>query len=547
MAAALILMVFLAPMYILGENSHIRVHDNMDSNIAWYKVLKDQKQLFGPINDTIEQIINGLPRNAIGTEFSGIEWLHYWLPSMTAYAISQTITRVFAFIGMYLLLKRYFVTEEKMDFIRVFAALAFALTPVWPSGMLATLGHPLALYAFLNIRANRAKWTDWLILTLLPFYASFVLGFFFFLVAMGLLWAWDWIVKKKPNWRFFGSIAYMTGIFLLIEYRLVYSLVFPEDPTSRNEYFSAELSFLQSFRLIFKNWIVGHTHVITLHTFIILPITLLVLWIIFLQKRWKSEKHFVQLFVLNIVLSAWYAFWFYEGWEELKAKYSILNTFNFARFHFLRPLVLYLLFAIGCRILWKMGSYWRGIAKFALVAQLMILLAMNPELYYREVGAPSFKEFYAVDQFEEIKNFIGKPQDTYRVVSIGIHPAISQYNGFYTLDTYNNYYPLSYKHQFRKVIEKELDKNQELKKYFDKWGGRCYIFVDELGKKYAYEKDSKKMIKNLELNTEVLKEMGGEYILSAVPIQNASENNLNLMKSFNHKESVWKIYLYQLL
>ena len=542
-----LLLIFLAPMFILGENSHIRVHDNLDSNIAWYKVLKENQMLFGPINETIPQIINGLPRNSIGTEFSGIEWLHYILPSMTAYSISQAITRFFAFIGMYLLLKKHFIWKEEHGFIRVFVALAFALTPFWPSGMLATLGHPLALYAFLNIRNRDSRWTDWLILILLPFYSSFVLGFFFFLVAMGLLWLYDWIRKKDPNWKFFGSIVLMTFVYLVIEYRLVYSLVFPEEPTSRDEYFSSALGFARSFRLIFKNYIIGHTHVLTLHQYIILPLSFIALWLIYRNKLWKSEKRYVQLFILNFILSAWYAFWFYKGWASLKEEISLLNNFNFARFHFLRPLVLYLLFALSCRILWKYGGGWKLLSKGAIVAQLIVLFMYNPEVYYGSHDTPSFKEFYATEQFNEIKESIGKPQDSYRVVSIGLHPAIAQYNGFYTLDTYNNYYPLAYKHQFREIIEKELDKNAQLKKYFDKWGGRCYVFVDELGKKYDYEKDSTKTIKNLELNTDVLKKMGGQYIISAVPIENADENNLELMDVFNHKDSAWKIYLYHIM
>ena len=194
--AIVLLGMYLAPMFIMGENSHIRLHDNLDSNIAWYKVLKDNQQLFGPIDDTIAQIINGLPRNAFGTEFSGIEWLHYFLPSMTAYAISQAIVRVFAFAGMYLLLKKHFMQGEAFVAIRVFTALAFSLTPFWPSGMLSTLGHPLALYAFLNIRSRDSSYKDWLILGLLPFYSSFVLGFFFFLFAMGILWLYDGIFER---------------------------------------------------------------------------------------------------------------------------------------------------------------------------------------------------------------------------------------------------------------------------------------------------------------------------------------------------------------
>ncbi|MBE3569645.1 MAG: hypothetical protein IMW92_05835 [Bacillales bacterium] len=537
--------VYLLPMFVLGENSHIRVHDNMDSNIAWYKVLKQSGELFGPINATIPQVINGLPRNAYGTEFSGIEWLHQLFPSMLAYALSQTITRVFAFIGMYLLLKRHFVKADDAYLIRVGVSLAFALTPFWPSGMLSTLGQPLALWAFLNIRERKATWKEWLTITLLPFYSSIVLGFFFFLVAMGLLWLRDLIVKRDWNLKFLGSIAFMTMLFLAIEYRLVYSLVFPTEPTSRNEFVSSKLSFWHSVRLVFKNYFLGHTHVMTLHTLVIVPLSFIVMAIIIQKKQWNQERNYVRLFILNFVLSVWYAFWFYKGWEPLKERYQLLNTFNFARFHFLRPMIIYMMFAVGAYILWKKGVQWKRFVKVCLVLQLLIVFAFNPEIYYRANHTPSFKQFYATHQFEEIAKYIGKPKSSYRVASIGLHPAIAQYNGFYTLDTYNNFYPLSYKHQFRRIIAKELEKNKELETYFDQWGGRCYIFVSELGKHYDFRKDSKKKIHHLQLNIDQFKKMGGQYIFSSVPIMNAEEDGLHFLKAFNDPDSAWKIYLYK--
>ena len=143
-----VILLYVLPLYILNEDAHIRVHDNLDSNIAWYKVLAESGQLLGGVKAVIPQIINGLPRDAYGTEWSGIVWLHALFPSMTAYALSQTITRVFAFVGMYLLLKSHVIRDEKAYFIRIAVSLAFALTPFWPSGMLSTLGHPLALWAF---------------------------------------------------------------------------------------------------------------------------------------------------------------------------------------------------------------------------------------------------------------------------------------------------------------------------------------------------------------------------------------------------------------
>ncbi|WP_027409139.1 DUF6044 family protein [Anoxybacteroides tepidamans] len=535
--------LFVSPYFILGEDAHMRVHDNLDSNIAWYKVLANSGELFGPVGAVIPQIINGLPRNAFGTEFSGIVWLHALFPSIYAYGLSQLVTRVFAFIGMYLLLKKHVIKAPEWAWIRIGVSLAFALTPFWPSGMLSTLGMPLALWAFLNIRAGERSSVNYIVLTLLPLYSSLVLGFFFFLSALGIWWLVDVIRYKRWNVRFLLAIAYMTVLYLAVDYRLVHSLLFSEEPTSRDEYFHARLSFWHAVRLTFKNYVLGHNHVMTVHGLVILPITFLALYVVWKEKRWQQEKTFLFLHVLNFALSTWYAFWFYKGWLPLTERFDLLDKFNFARYHFLRPMVIYVLFALSLKIIWRQGRTWRNIGWAALVAQLAVLILFNEEIVYK--NKPSFREFYAEKQFAEIKRYIGRPVDTYRVASIGIHPAIAQYNGFYTLDTYNNFYPLSYKHKFRQIIAPELAKNSVLREYFDEWGGRCYIFVDELGKHYMFKKDSKRKIKHLQLNINVFREMGGRYIFSALPIENAASNQLKLEKVFRSKESAWTIYLYK--
>lgn len=544
--ALLLLAIYVSPLFILGEDAHIRVHDNLDSNIAWYKVLVQSGEWFGDVNASIKQVIGGLPRNAYGTEFSGIVLLHALFPSMIAYALSQTITRVIAFIGMYMLLKSHFVTKPEHWPIRVFVALAFSLTPFWPSGMLSTLGMPLALWAFLNIRARRSGWVEWVALGLLPLYSSLVLGFFFFLTAIGLVWLRDVIVRRDWNPVFLGSIAFMTGMFLLVEYRLVYSLVLNDEPTSRNEFLSSRLNLWRSVKLTFTNFILGHNHVATVHALVILPVTLIVFYLVAARKnRGRTESLFLSLLGINLALSAWYAFWFNKAWQPLKEQFSLLNTFNFARFHFLRPLVIYLSFALACLILWKVGPIGRRIAMAALALQIVVLFFSNEEVVYRQVNAPSFRQFYAERQFADIRDAIGLPPDTYRVASIGLHPAIPQYNGFYTLDTYNNFYPLAYKHRFRRIIAKELAKNAQLRTYFDTWGGRCYIFVNELGKKYDFRKDSHKQIRHLQLDTETFKAMGGRYIFSSVQISNADRNRLKPFGVFDDEESAWRIYVYE--
>ena len=544
--ALIIIALFVSPLFILGENAHIRVHDNLDSNLAWYKVLKESGEIFGSLEAVIPQVMNGsLLRNAFGTEWSGIVWLHALFPTMLAYAISQTITRVFAFIGMYLLLRDHFLRSDEWIMISVGTALTFALTPFWPSGMLSTLGMPLALWAFLHIRNGRISWREYAVFTLLPLYSSIVLGMFFFLFAMGVLWIIDVIKRKKHVIGFLIALIYMSLVYMIVEYRLVYSFIFDDDPNSRDDYFHTTLSLARVIRLTFKNYVFGHTHVMTVHALIILPVLFIALLIIWKKGWWKQEKLFVYLFILNFLLSLWYAFWFFKGWEPITEKFHFMNTFNFARFHFLRPLVIYASFALALKVMWQFQNWWKPIVTLCIIAQLVVLVPFNEEIAYHQ--KPSVKEFYDVELFSEIKEYIGLPQDEYRVASIGLHPAIAQYNGFYTLDSYNNFYPLTYKYQFRKIIEKELAKNKKIRTYFDEWGGRCYLFTDELGKHYMFKKSSKKKLKTIQLQTDVFKEMGGRYIFSAVPIINEDENKLRLEKEFTTKKSVWKIYLYRVL
>lgn len=126
-----------------------------------------------------------------------------------------------------------------------------------------------------------------------------------------------------------------------------------------------------------------------------------------------------------------------------------------------------------------------------------------------------------------------------------MHPAVSQYNGFYTLDSYQVNYPLDYKHSFRKIMEKELAKSEKNRVYFDTWGNRCYLFVSELEDNTAMNtRWNSKPVQNLEIDSEALYDMGGRYIFSAVEILNYKDNNLDLFGVFENDSSPWKIWVY---
>jgi Lhr-like helicase len=141
------------------------------------------------------------------------------------------------------------------------------------------------------------------------------------------------------------------------------------------------------------------------------------------------------------------------------------------------------------------------------------------------------------------------------VVSLGIHPGIAQYNGFFTLDIYTDIYPLKYKNQFRKIIEAELEKSETLRRVFDKNGKRCFLLSSELHgsdkiRGLAFSRGITKWeqhlkIQQLDMNTDAFKSLGGEYVFSAVEIMNCDENQLVLERIFETEDSPWRIYLYR--
>jgi len=233
-------------------------------------------------------------------------FLFQLFPPVIAYGLSQAITHFVAFLGMYLLLKKYVMKEEHKNayLITIGVALAFSLTPYWPSGMLSILGMPLALWSMMNIKKGERNWKDAAVLTIIPFFSTFVIGFFYFLAAMGMFWLYDCIKNRKGNWAFFIAIIYMIFIYLAIDYRLVFSMIAPlsDELTNRDVFYQSKLNFVQTLKLVVKNYVISHNQDRTIHQFIILPLTLYGLISVLLKKTWKENKLYVGLHLLNIVL-----------------------------------------------------------------------------------------------------------------------------------------------------------------------------------------------------------------------------------------------------
>ena len=136
----------------------------------------------------------------------------------------------------------------------------------------------------------------------------------------------------------------------------------------------------------------------------------------------------------------------------------------------------------------------------------------------------TFDNYYKFDDYAFIKNIVKSS----RVMSVGLDPMVAVMNDIRVIDGYHTIYPLNYKIKFRKIIEKELEKNIELKNYYDDWGGRVYAF-------YSDEN-------NLMLNFQYAKKIGADYVISKFPINN---NELKIICYECNSSN--QIFLYKIL
>lgn len=219
----------------------------------------------------------------------------------------------------------------------------------------------------------------------------------------------------------------------------------------------------------------------------------------------------------------------------LMDRFTILKVFNMDRLNFLLPMLWLLLLAtLLVQVDWSKPLERRATA-LLLALTLAGIWFHDTELRNNvrlvagaPLDVPTYRRFYAQDLFVKIKEAIPSSQANSKIATLGVFPNIALFNGFWTLDSYQNNYPLAYKNKFRGIIERELAKDASLRRYFNFWGSRCYVFSSEPGTNYLHSKHSARTVENLAIATDRLKRMHGDYLLSAVPVQNYKKLNMRL-------------------
>jgi hypothetical protein len=143
----IVAVIFILPYILLGTNCYIRIHDNLEGEWIWLKILVESGRTFGIYSwEKIPQLMKGVPRNVLPGAFNVNVILVMWLGMYKAYIVSGFILRITGFAGMVLLLRDYFVDEHEVKetkYIVWLCALIFAVLPIYVPFGLSVMGQPL--------------------------------------------------------------------------------------------------------------------------------------------------------------------------------------------------------------------------------------------------------------------------------------------------------------------------------------------------------------------------------------------------------------------
>lgn len=546
------------------------IGDNLDSAVLYLNLIANNDIYFSVDNKiTIDSFMSGsVPRNALPSSLNIISLLFLFFKTSTAYILSRICVSVIAIISMYFFIIKNIIIDPKFRIFALLISYSFSILQHKPIyGGASFVIAPLFFYLFLNLVRNKNKNLSLVFIFFAPFLSYVVMSTAFIWMLLCIIFI-VFCIKKKAILRapFQGLVLMLIGIILADIHLFLLNFLdinFTVHRITRVLTLNDFSSIINNALLLFQNQ--KSSPIITLHH----PIFYWFL-VILITGTIKNRTSVIKPILMFTLIFFNCVFAFIWSWDILliiRSSLDLFTTFDWSRLRSLNPFYWWTLMAIIINELLTIHK-----KKPKLIFLCLIFLCFSGPIYivknsssYRanltkliynnidsfEGSMITIDNFYSQNLFEEIENWIDKPKSIYKVGSIGLHPAVSAYNQFYTIDGYSNYYNINHNIRFRDIIEPELKNNYILNK-FDHWGNRCYLFSKDLLTKWDHKnkiisKNNMIKIDFLDFNFKKLKNMGCEYLFSTVIINVKNNKNIIFEKSFEREDSPYKIYLYRII
>lgn len=530
------------------EHSIIQVHDNLDSNLIYYKLLTESGLLFS--HGTID-FLGGTDRNWFDSEFSLNSLIYSIFKPLNAYFTILLLKLLVGFFSMRaLLLSNLFKIQPN---IANYTAFCFAILPGFPTAYLAQASIPLAillLYRATCSTSIKSFSCAAFPLLIYPSISNLILYGLFLcasasLVALILLFS-----QRTKALKLIAAISVLTLGFILVNYRLFAISLNSTELTVRHEFTIADINFWKSLSNLYLNGEYHSTAQAGLLLSWLVPAVILLYFTAarqlgLLKLQNKKLLAIYVLILLSTAMAALYDYGPFRNW--VFGHFPFLDGIVFRRFHYINTTFWYIAFSLALHQIYPRFK----LMATALIALQVSIIALSTtayndlksNIYYdrSKNKQPTFAEFYSEQLFSDILDDIDYNDE--KSIAVGFHPAVLQYNNIKTIDGYLSVGSLDYKHQFRKIIAPQLATNPPHQRYYDNVGIRQYIFTDD--NHSSNPKPARHaVIKQLRIDTQEFVNMGGIYVFSIGTILNAEELGLELHATYEHAKSPYHIHLY---
>lgn len=558
-----LLVIWISSVVAFGDRAYYSVLDNLDGEVPVRVAIAQSGHFFAGPTTPVEIFGTAMPRAFFPNACNVTNLLFYLLPPVPAIALNYALVHGVAFVAMLQLLRR--ICSANSLWLNGGIALAFATLPFYSIFGLTIAAQPWVALATLNLFRGPLRVRDLATLGLYPFWASLPLGVVFVIaVLLAVLIGHAVYHRRAPLGRLVLGIVLMAAAAVIAEFGLLSTVSGVGEMVSHRTAWQAArdpdaADFVNCCRATFTNFISGHYLAPSSH----LPI--LVVAIVTWGLLWWSADRTSGVFVIPSLLgtallfSGIHGFQDWSGLIALKERVPFLMRFQFGRFHWLHPLIWYVLFGVSmmsaAKVLRRWGRRLGALCGVVLAAQILWVGYTNREystnlknlvraVLKRPIESLTLRRFYAAALFDGLEAKIGRPRREICLASVGLVPGIARFNGFRTVDFYMVNYPLSYHRKFRPFIAGELAKSPKWQPYYDFWGSRCYTFTAEIEDFYATAKQNR-VIKDCRLDAEVFESLGGTHLVSAAEILGPEDSQWRLLARLEAPDLPWRLWLYE--
>ncbi len=566
-----VVVIYISPWLVYGQDSYVRIHDGLDSNIIWHTLTAREKIWFAPNGALVAPVfVGGAPRVSLPSELKVITALFAVLEPFWAYVAHQFIIRLTAFLGIAFLALEFTPGEMRNRlWIAAGTGTAYAIVPFWAwSGVAAATA--CVVLACWRLAAGKGIGLPLLLMAAYPFVSSLILGGMFVVGFVWLFFAWSVWARHRPGAVFICALV-LTAAQIMVEYRLFLFLFDPDFIPHRVEFVFGHTNLVQAVRAFVDEFMYGASGLKSLQSPVVVASLAMTFALVVLgsgarlaaprnlpARRYALTGNELRLTVQLIVViaaiavfSAVFAFWEWSGSQFIRAYFPLLNRVNMSRTIYLNPFAWSLAFGLCLTLLTGRLSWKPGLAVIGTLVGLQVIVAARHHEFAveRDHSGITFSQFFAEPLFERIATELDIDRKNVVVASIGMHPSIAQYNGFKTADAYLPLYPITYKHRFRHMMVHEFSRNPEVLSYFDGWGSRVYMFPSEIicpRMDTSCTGEKQHAVTRLEVSRETMKNFGVDYLFSIATIGNAKEIGLVERGTFRDPASAWAVTVYQL-